>query len=184
MRGKSWIVILTALLLAFGSSFCLADQKPVKQAPNAPSRQSVPQVKQQPQQRRPGTPSPGAPQTKANNPQAPQSAPGGSAKENNPAPGPQARITPEHSKPDPQAGPKTQLKEGATHPVEKERVHEEMRRPVTRENQRLAVERYHEERARFARPIEAIRFRPEHRVLLTRVRIVPATYYYRRAPLL
>ena len=36
------------------------------------------------------------------------------------------------------------------------------------------------ERERFGRHMEPFRFRPEHRMVLTHVRIVPGTYYYRR----
>ena len=36
------------------------------------------------------------------------------------------------------------------------------------------------ERARFARHVEPFRFRPENRFLLTRMHIIPGTYYYRR----
>ncbi len=43
-----------------------------------------------------------------------------------------------------------------------------------------AYERYHDEHARFVLHSRAIVFVPAHRVILTRVRIVPTTYYYRR----
>ncbi len=52
------------------------------------------------------------------------------------------------------------------HPGHEERVH--------------AFERSHEERARFARHVTAIHFVPAHRVVLTRIHIVPTSYYYRR----
>ncbi len=70
---------------------------------------------------------------------------------------------------------------GNTRPVERAVVHERMRAPVRREDARLAADRYrHEERTRFVRHMEPLRFRPEHRAMLHTVRIVPATYYYRR----
>lgn len=43
-----------------------------------------------------------------------------------------------------------------------------------------AFERSRVERIRFERHRETIRFAPAHRVVLTRVRIVPTTYHYRR----
>jgi hypothetical protein len=52
------------------------------------------------------------------------------------------------------------------HPGHEERVH--------------AFERSHEERIRFERHVTAIRFVPAHRVVLTRLHIVPTSYYYRR----
>ena len=56
-----------------------------------------------------------------------------------------------------------------------------MRAPIRREDARLAAERYrHEERTRFVRHVEPLRFRPENRAMLHMIRIVPGTYYYRR----
>jgi hypothetical protein len=52
------------------------------------------------------------------------------------------------------------------HPGHEERVH--------------AFERSHEERARFERHVATIHFVPAHRVVLTRLHIVPTSYYYRR----
>ncbi len=53
--------------------------------------------------------------------------------------------------------------------------------PVRKEDARAAADRYHhEERVRFTRHVEPVRFGPEHREILHSVRIVPATYHYRR----
>jgi hypothetical protein len=69
---------------------------------------------------------------------------------------------------------------GQTHPVERAELNRKLKAPVTREAQERAVNHYREERARFVRHAPPMRFVPGHRVILTRMRIVPGTYHYRR----
>lgn len=64
--------------------------------------------------------------------------------------------------------------------VDHEHLREAMHVHPGREERVHAFERSHEERARFARHVTAIHFVPAHRVVLTRIHIVPASYYYRR----
>jgi hypothetical protein len=52
------------------------------------------------------------------------------------------------------------------HPSQQDRMH--------------AHESYRIERAHFTRHMDPIRFAPAHRLILTRMHIVPGTYYYRR----
>jgi hypothetical protein len=54
----------------------------------------------------------------------------------------------------------------SVHPSQQDRVH--------------AHESYKIERAHFTRHMDPIRFAPEHRLILTRMHVVPGTYYYRR----
>jgi hypothetical protein len=64
--------------------------------------------------------------------------------------------------------------------VDHARLHERMAvHPGTLDRQH-AYEHSREERVRFERHVGAIHFVPAHRVVLTRIRIVPTTYYYRR----
>jgi hypothetical protein len=64
--------------------------------------------------------------------------------------------------------------------VSHEHLHEAMHSHSGPQERAHAFERSHIERERFQRHVSAIRFVPAHRVVLSRVRIVPATYYYRR----
>jgi hypothetical protein len=66
------------------------------------------------------------------------------------------------------------------HVVDHEHLREAMHAHPGREERVRAFERSHDERIRFERHVEAIQFVPAHRVVLTRLRIVPASYYYRR----
>ena len=66
------------------------------------------------------------------------------------------------------------------HVVDHEHLREALHVHPGREDRLHAFERSHEERIRFERHVTAIRFVPAHRVVLTRLRIVPASYYYRR----
>jgi hypothetical protein len=59
-------------------------------------------------------------------------------------------------------------------------MHQATKHRVSIAEEQKAVALYGEERARFARHMEPFRVRPEHRVMLTHMRIVPGTYYYRR----
>ena len=54
----------------------------------------------------------------------------------------------------------------SVHPSQQDRTH--------------AHESYKIERAHFTRHMDPIRFAPEHRLILTRMHVVPGTYYYRR----
>lgn len=64
--------------------------------------------------------------------------------------------------------------------VDHEHLREAMHVHPGREDRVHAFERSHEERGRFERHVAAIHFVPAHRVVLTRLHIVPASYYYRR----
>jgi hypothetical protein len=72
--------------------------------------------------------------------------------------------------------------EGHSHyqEIDHARLHERMAvRPGSVERQH-SYERSRVEREQFRRHVDPIRFGPEHRVVLTHVRIVPTTYHYRR----
>ena len=69
---------------------------------------------------------------------------------------------------------------GTYHPVDHAHLHDVMHAHSGPEERSRAFERSHAERERFERHVERIRFVPAHRVVLTRIRIVPITYHYRR----
>jgi hypothetical protein len=64
--------------------------------------------------------------------------------------------------------------------VNHEHLHERMQAHPTVEARHQAYERYRTERAQFTRHAPVIHFVPAHRVVLTKIRIVPTTYHYRR----
>ena len=64
--------------------------------------------------------------------------------------------------------------------VDHERLHERLAVHPGASERQHAYEHSREERVRFERHIGTIHFVPAHRVVLTRIRIVPTTYYYRR----
>jgi hypothetical protein len=66
------------------------------------------------------------------------------------------------------------------HAVDHEHLREALHVHAGREERLHAFQRSHDERVRFERHVTAIRFVPAHRVVLTRLHIVPASYYYRR----
>jgi hypothetical protein len=66
------------------------------------------------------------------------------------------------------------------HAVDHEHLREAMHVHAGREERLHAFQRAHEERVRFDRHVAAIHFVPAHRVVLTRLHIVPTSYYYRR----
>ncbi len=69
---------------------------------------------------------------------------------------------------------------GTYHPVDHAHLHEVMHAHAGPGERARAFERSHAERERFQRHVDTIRFVPAHRVVLTRIRIVPTTYHYRR----
>lgn len=69
---------------------------------------------------------------------------------------------------------------GTYHPVDHAHLHDAMHAHSGPEERSRAFERSHAERERFVRHVDRIRFVPAHRVVLTRIRIVPTTYHYRR----
>ncbi len=66
------------------------------------------------------------------------------------------------------------------HAVDHEHLREAMHVHPGREDRLHAFQRSHEEQGRFERHVAAIHFVPANRVVLTRLHIVPASYYYRR----
>jgi hypothetical protein len=69
---------------------------------------------------------------------------------------------------------------GAHRLVDREVLHERMRVHASPSQRANAFERSRVERRLFVRTATPIRFVPAHRVVLTSIRIVPTTYYYRR----
>jgi len=72
------------------------------------------------------------------------------------------------------------VKPGQTHRVERAELNRKLKAPVTREAKERAFNHYREERSHFIRHAAPMRFMPKHRVVLTRMRIIPGTYYHRR----
>ncbi len=136
-------------------------QVPGKVEPMKPQQPGIKPVQRPEGPQVQGKPEPVRPQPPQMRPQPPRSPAG---------PGPQVRP-----------GERPPRVIGNTHPVDRAVLHEQMRAPIRREDARLAAERYrHEERTRFVRHVEPLRFRPENRAMLHMIRIVPGTYYYRR----
>ena len=160
MKEKVWIVILAILLVVFVSLPCLAEEKEVpektihaKETPKSQAKLN----KRQPQQKRVIN-------------QVKPGVPGQSGK---PSMGKTGSTTRQDIH-------ETIQQPGKTHPVEGAELNRKLKDPVSREAQERAVNHYREERARFVRHALPMRFVPEQRVILTRIRIVPSTYYYRR----
>jgi hypothetical protein len=78
----------------------------------------------------------------------------------------------------PQAG-KTVAK-GRTGPVQHAELVKRLNVRPSQQDRARAHDSYKVERAHYTRHMEAFRFAPEHRLILTRMHIVPGTYYYRR----
>ena len=190
MKGKVWIVISAVSLFVFVSGLCLAEEpkpkpKPTPQQARPQPQQARPQPQQarpqpqqarpQPQQARP-TPQQARPQPQQARPTPQQARP--TPQQARPQPQ-QARPTPQQARPQPQQARPTP-QPGHSHPADRAQLQQRLRTPVTRGGEERAVAHYREERARFVRQSPPMRFVPAHRAILTRVRIVPGTYHYRR----
>ena len=66
------------------------------------------------------------------------------------------------------------------HAVNREHLHERMQVRPDAEARHHAYERYRAERVQFQHHAAPVHFLPVHRVVLTKIRIVPTTYHYRR----
>ena len=199
MKEKVWIVILAILLIVFVSWPCLAEEKVAPEKTNHAKETHKSQAK----------PNKPQPQQKQVSKQVKSSIPGKSGKpgvdkagfpvrqgkhetvhqpeKTHPVEGAEwnqklkAPITREGQDRAVRQGiNETVHQPGKTHPVERAELNRKLKAPVTREAQERAFSRYREERARFVRHAPPMRFMPEHKAILTRIRIVPSTYYYRR----
>jgi hypothetical protein len=160
MKEKVWIVILAILLVVFVSWPCLAEEKEAHE-------KTVHEKETHKSQAKPNT---HQLQQKRSSKQVKHSVPGQRGKPNVGKTGSTTRQDIYEAVHQP----------GKTHPVERAELNRKLKAPVTREAQERAFSHYREERARFVRHAPPMRFMPEHRVILTRIRIVPSTYYYRR----
>jgi hypothetical protein len=199
MKEKVWIVVLAILLVVFVSWPCLADEKEASEktihAKETPKSQAKPN-KRQPQQKQvskqvksgisgqSGKPSVGKTESTARQgihetiQQPGKTHPVERAELNRKLKVP---VTSEAQDRAVRQGiHETVQQPGKTHPVERAELNQKLKVPVTREAQERAVNHYREERARFVRHAPPMKFVPEQRVILTRIRIVPSTYYYRR----
>jgi hypothetical protein len=167
----TFILLLLFLMSTFVGAETQEELKLKKQQPQKQQPQKQQPQKQQPQKQQPQKQQPQKQQPQKQQPQQKQQGlPGQSGKPGMGQPGTTNR----------QGIHETVHQPGKTHLVERTELNRKLKAPVTREAQERAVNHYREERARFVRHAPPMRFLPGHRVILTRMRIVPGTYHYRR----
>ena len=124
------------------------------------------------EKKKPTRPPPSARPEHSTASQAPSKAPNASPKESSNRPGTAAGVT------RPQSGraPAT----SSQRPVNHAQLQQRMSVHPSQQDRTRAYESYKIDRAHFTRHMDTIRFVPAHRLILTRMHIVPGTYYYRR----
>ena len=146
------------------------------------------------EKKKPTRPPPSARPEHSTASQAPSKAPNASPKESSNRPGTAAGVTRPQSgrapatssqrsgtaagvtRPQPGRAPAT----SSQRPVNHAQLQQRMSVHPSQQDRTRAYESYKIDRAHFTRHMDTIRFVPAHRLILTRMHIVPGTYYYRR----